>query len=353
MTPPNPGAIAIIQVMGPDAKQAISNLLNRPAPTHSTLAEIKDIDEALIVRYAQNMFQIMPHGGTRVIQRIGEELSKLGVTPAKVIAPEILYPEAETRLEAHLLKCLSETTSPCAVNVLLKQRELWNEFINHSLPSLESNPEALQKQLHQISTHSRILNPIINPPNIVLTGPPNVGKSTLTNLVMGTQTSITADLPGTTRDWVSSMGLLPTSCGELTIRWIDTPGLHQTEDQIEASAIKLAKSIIDTADCLILMHDPTTIHLPFHYDWEPDLTILNKIDIVTDESSLPEVDLKISANTPTCLNELGELIARELNITKACSQNIPWAFDETLTTALEQKNWDTLKEMTTPLPSIN
>lgn len=347
MTPPSPGAIAIIQIMGPEASQIISQLIQREAPPHATLVEIKDIDEALVVRYRDDLFQIMPHGGMRVIQRISEELTKLGIVSGTDIPPQSLYPEAQTPLEAQLLKALSSTISPCAVEILLKQRERWQHFLKHTLPEYQSDTDALDQYLQILTLHSTNLDAILTPPCVVLTGPPNVGKSTLTNLVMGTQTSITADIPGTTRDWVSSLGLLPTPCGELAIRWFDTPGLHQTEDQIEASAIQLARSIIDHADCLILMHDPKTIHLKFEYDWKPDLIILNKVDLIQEDAQFPNVDLTLSAHSPDCLNDLGNQIVEQLHILNSYHQDLPWAFNSTLKNIIHDKNWNTLQQLLT------
>ena len=70
-------------------------------------------------------------------------------------------------------------------------------------------------------------------------GAPNVGKSTLANQLFAQQRSITADLPGTTRDWVGEMA----NIDGLPVMLVDTPGVRETSDAIEREAIERSGAV--------------------------------------------------------------------------------------------------------------
>src|SRR6185437_14534233 len=78
-----------------------------------------------------------------------------------------------------------------------------------------------------------------------------VGKSTLANQLFGQERSITADLPGTTRDWVGEIANLD----GLPIMLLDTPGIRATSDPIESAAIEGAGEQMQQADLILLVLD--------------------------------------------------------------------------------------------------
>jgi tRNA modification GTPase len=84
-------------------------------------------------------------------------------------------------------------------------------------------------------------------------GAPNVGKSTLANQLFAQERSITADLPGTTRDWIGEIA----NIDGLAVLLMDTPGLHETIDPIERLAIEHSDQEIQRADLLVLVLDAT------------------------------------------------------------------------------------------------
>src|SRR5204863_1903126 len=105
---------------------------------------------------------------------------------------------------------------------------------------------------------------------------PNVGKSTLSNALLGRSMSITLDMPGTTRDYIAGR----IDLAGLVVNWHDTPGMHESRDPIERKAIALARKLLDRADLLISMADVQTgwADLPR----QPDLQVMNKIDLVSE-----------------------------------------------------------------------
>src|SRR5690606_7522821 len=98
---------------------------------HATLATFGQIDHGLVLLWNENWAQLMPHGGPRVVQKLVDQLLKLGVTLSTVNPKEVdarlLYPEAATALEADMLATLAAAASPAAVDLLLGQPALWEQ----------------------------------------------------------------------------------------------------------------------------------------------------------------------------------------------------------------------------------
>ena len=94
---------------------------------------------------------------------------------------------------------------------------------------------------------------LLHPPRVAVVGVANVGKSTLANQLFAQERSITADLPGTTRDWVGEIA----DVNGLAVMLVDTPGLRATADPIERAAIDRGREQIAAADLVVLVLDPT------------------------------------------------------------------------------------------------
>jgi tRNA modification GTPase len=107
---------------------------------------------------------------------------------------------------------------------------------------------------------------------IAFIGPPNVGKSSLFNKLLEFERSIVSEVPGTTRDYLEAF----IRVGDHKIKIIDTAGLRETSEAIEARGIELGRSANDLADLSILLTDPSTRHqLP----QSADLVVHNKRDL--------------------------------------------------------------------------
>ena len=88
---------------------------------------------------------------------------------------------------------------------------------------------------------------------VVLGGRPNAGKSTLLNALVGDDRAIVSPTPGTTRDAVEAEAEI----GGLRVRFVDTAGLRETADAIEAEGTRRARAAIDRADVLLYVVDAT------------------------------------------------------------------------------------------------
>jgi tRNA modification GTPase len=335
----SPGAIAIVQVTGPDAGRIVAELCGSAPSPRSRLVEIPGVDEALVVRLRDDWIQLMPHGGVRLVQTLMQKLEQLGAG-LEPPTPRELYPEAGSELEADMLAALAAAASPAAIDRLLEQPRLWREAVGRGSLDIA----AIEKQ-------TTALDRLITPPTVVLAGRPNVGKSTLSNYVMGRSASITADLPGTTRDWVAGLAELRTPMGELAVRWFDTPGLHDSSDPIEQRAIELARNVVRDADVLIAVRDPSTEFLADdELPRRADVYVVNKCDVearIADRGTrngaagesfrAPSSALRVSALAGTGIDDVAAAIAASLGLADLPGAGA-WAFSGRLKAMLRGAN---------------
>ncbi len=87
--------------------------------------------------------------------------------------------------------------------------------------------------------------------NTVIIGKPNVGKSSLLNLLTGEDTAIVTDIAGTTRDVIKQSIII----GNINLNVYDTAGIRDTDDVIEKIGVKLAKKYADDADLILMLID--------------------------------------------------------------------------------------------------
>lgn len=288
LTAPGPGAIAIIALSG--AVEAPLATLTGSADWPVGAARLTDlagIDRGVVCRLGATAVEIMPHGGPRVVQRILETLAAAGAPVADPASfpSEARYPEADSESEAQRLALLARARSPLAVDLLAREPDA---------PALAAEPGDAEL--------GRRLWRLIDPPIVVLAGPPNVGKSTLSNALVGRPVSLAQDAPGTTRDYTRGLANL----AGLVVAWHDTPGLGDAADAVDADAAALADRLFRRADYLIAATDGTHV-------W-PDLPRTPDLRLATRSDHAPRTDaaLNVSARTGAGLVDLAERIRDDL-----------------------------------------
>jgi tRNA U34 5-carboxymethylaminomethyl modifying GTPase MnmE/TrmE len=375
VTAGNPGAVAILQICGPEARRVLTQLTGYDAWTRGQLrlADFAALDRGLAVwmgpapRDARDWVQVMPHGGLRVVERIVDRLMELGAvspgttpgTPGSGPAGvRQLFPEAGSELEADMLLTLARAASPAAVDLLAAQPALWHAWLAACMPGGESaSPrDSGTESVESILDQSRILDRLIVAPSVVLVGRPNVGKSTLTNRILGRAASVVADLPGTTRDWVAGLAELRPGSAHgasggpaVAVRWLDTPGLRRGADALEQQAIELAAGVVAQADLLLALRDPATnFPDPADLPRTPDLWVLNKADRLPagvvgadGDGGGPTTPWPISSLTGAGVAGLEQRIVRHLGL--AHRARGLWAFAPALRGALERGDWAGLR----------
>lgn len=128
---------------------------------------------------------------------------------------------------------------------------------------------------------------------IAITGRPNAGKSSLTNLLVGEKIAIVSEKPQTTRTKIN--GIL--TKGEIQYVFIDTPGMHKPRTRLSEEMVKSVRNSIEDVDVAILMIDATkqlskieeNLADSFKSRKLKVILLINKVDLIKDKSSLLKI----------------------------------------------------------------
>jgi GTP-binding protein Era len=129
---------------------------------------------------------------------------------------------------------------------------------------------------------------------VALVGPPNVGKSTLLNTLLGMKISIVSPKPQTTRNRI--LGIV--NGDDYQIVMLDTPGIHKAHNPLNLEMVKIALDSLSDVDAIVFMVD-VTMPLPDpetstikHLEGRknPTILLLNKVDLVEKENLLPIIE---------------------------------------------------------------
>jgi len=264
------GAIAVIQVFGTSAETIIKKIFRPPGKSPAafkpgkillgTICEAAEtIDQVVIGCEGPGDFAISCHGNPLIVADIMQLLQRKGAT--LLTAEQLLIkifsaekPSDTIALEAKLTMLQAKTiegTKIIANQVnagLAKKAEQW---LQNATPF-----EKIKADTEQILKDSQTAKLIIFGCTIVLSGPPNTGKSTLLNFLAGRQKAIVTDIAGTTRDWVSAQCRV----GPLSAELIDTAGLDETlAGVIEKESRQKSVEMLNKADLVLLVLDNSQI----------------------------------------------------------------------------------------------
>ena len=149
---------------------------------------------------------------------------------------------------------------------------------------------------------------------VAIVGKPNVGKSSVLNMLLRADRSIVTDIPGTTRDTIEEQ----ISLRGITICFVDTAGIHDSEDKVESIGIERSKDAFNKADLLLLVLDAARPleeedrQLLKMAEGRPAIIIYNKQDLVDGKVCIDDIDadhsVLISAKTGEGLEELEDRI---------------------------------------------
>ena len=126
----------------------------------------------------------------------------------------------------------------------------------------------------------RVGNAIREGVAVAIVGRPNVGKSTLLNRLVGDDRAMVSDIAGTTRDTVEESVVID----DIRFRFIDTAGLHETDDRLEQMGIERTERAIRQAQIIIYMVEPmdSGVELPQLADDQRVILVANKMDTTSE-----------------------------------------------------------------------
>ena len=184
------------------------------------------------------------------------------------------------------------------------------DFAEEDIPDdvLKNINEKIEKLLVEMNEHINQRNQgeiLRDGYRVAIVGTPNVGKSSLINLLANRDVAIVSDREGTTRDALE----VRLNIAGFPVVFTDTAGLRQTSDEIEKKGIEITQKKIDEANLVIeLFDDPTKLN--FH---DERLTILNKCDLNNKENKTYDRAINISVTTGGGIDHLIKQISDKVS----------------------------------------
>ncbi|MFM7318468.1 MAG: GTPase [bacterium] len=328
LTADAPGAIGVVRVWGPGAVALADRLFEpklatRPlantAPGRPRLGRFAgDEVVALILPESPNAdaleVEIQCHGSPLVVCAIIDKLVEAGAAEA---APTTFQQAHGVKwLERLALEHVGLATSPKAVLLLWQQ---YAGALRHGLMAILQEMQAgrlteARSLLGQLQATGGWATRLSTGFRVALTGPPNVGKSSLANALAGFERVVVSPEPGTTRDVVE----VRLTIDGWPVILTDTAGLRQiTADPLEEAGMALARQEHARADLVLKLAEATSGNeFPFSEDWpatQKQILVLTKADLV-DQSQMKATGegLFISAVTGHGLDNLMQLMISTL-----------------------------------------
>ena len=329
-TPVGTGGIAVIRMSGPKAFTIADQVFVSPfgktiqnAPSHKALygwiqeTSGEKIDEVLVLAMkaphtftGENTVEINCHGGMYICRRILEALISAGAQMAEpgefskraffngrmdltkaeavmdMISAQTSYSlkAAVNQLGGSLMRKIDQLRSQLMDTIVAMEVNI--DYPEYDVP--EISDEQVQENCRQVKAEvekllstaesGRMLRQGVK---VAIVGKPNVGKSSLLNMLLREQRAIVTAIPGTTRDVLEET----LDLGGIPIRIMDTAGIRDTDDVVERIGVERALTSIDESDLVLLVLDATRPVEPEEMELfekiqnRPYLLILNKKDV--------------------------------------------------------------------------
>lgn len=289
-----PAAVAVVRISGPKAHDALVALAGRlPEPRVAKLARLRDggelLDSALVLRFAgpasetgEDVAELQLHGGRSVVAAV---LAALGRIEGLRLAEPGEFTRrafengrmdlAEAEGLADLIEAETDSQRRAAMalagGALSRQVADWQARLLALAAGVEAELDFDDEGDVQKSGKGRPRNDIAalagemdrwlarpaaerlrDGIRVVIAGPPNEGKSSLINALVGREAAITSAMAGTTRDLVEA----PVALGGVPFLFTDTAGLREGGDPIEAIGVARARGALEAADIILWLGAP-------------------------------------------------------------------------------------------------
>jgi len=336
-------AIAVLRLSGSAAGPAVAALCGGtlPAPRHASLRRLRSpsgevLDHALVLWFpgpntytGEDCAELHLHGGRAVIDGVASALTEAGLRPADpgeftrraflhgridLVEAEAVHDLVAAETEAQRRQALRQLEGALGalyqdwgdrLRGILAYQEALIDFPDEDLP-----PEVEDQLLTTMRTVNAEIRTHLNDAGrgeklrgglfFAITGAPNVGKSTLINALAERDVAIVSDIPGTTRDALETRVVL----GGVPVTLVDTAGLRETTDSIEAEGVR--RAIARAADADLVMTVVEAGFPPPSGQTADSLLIANKADLGRPG---PDGALRISARTGLGMDELRARLA--------------------------------------------
>ena len=218
------------------------------------------VDDVVVARVGEERFEIHLHGGVAVVAAALEALAAGG---AEIVSVD----EARGRgvfgggIAGEILQALALAKSMTGARLVAAQEEeglgTWARKWRGRLAAKSSNELwQLHSAAQWLLLRGEVLGKLLRPARVAIVGPPNAGKSTLANVLLGRPVSITSEIAGTTRDWVDAEAMFVAGGGvEVPVVLVDTAGIRETSDVVERESIARTHEQAGRADVVLRVFD--------------------------------------------------------------------------------------------------
>jgi len=292
-TPPGRGGIGVVRISGPEAGRIAESVLGLVPPERAaTLAKFRDaggapIDEGIALYFraphsytGEAVLELQGHGGPVVMGMLlsacldaGARLAEPGEFTRRAFL-EGRLDLAQAEAVADLIDASSQEAARSALRSLSGEFSAAIDALRTQLVELRALTEAqldfpeeeldgahrddaarrltsVQAALDDVLARSRQGSLLRSGVQVVLAGPPNVGKSSLLNRLAGEERAIVTSIPGTTRDALRET----IHISGVAIVLVDTAGLRESADEVEKLGIARTQSELGRADVVLAVHD--------------------------------------------------------------------------------------------------
>ncbi len=344
-------AIAVLRISGSRSGPLLDRLCTgRPEPRRAVLRTLcaasggEPLDRALVLWFpgpasytGEDCAELHLHAGPAVVEAVSAALVALGARPAEpgeftrraflnnrldLLEAEGIADLVEAETEAQRRQALRQADGALSrlytdwagrLRRLLAYQEALIDFPDEDLPpeveaTLLRELDALQHEMAAHLAEGERARRVRSGLFVAIVGPPNVGKSSLLNRLAGRDAAIVSDRPGTTRDAIEVRLVLD----GVPVTLVDTAGLRDAEDALEAEGIRRARRQAEEADLVVRVAAGELV---------PDglpagVQVWNKVDL----APAPQGWLGVSARTGAGMAALEERLAEEVhNLTASTS----------------------------------
>ena len=336
------GAVAILRLSGAGVGEIVTQLAGTvPPPRRAGLRQLRDrageiLDHALVLWFpaptsftGESYAELHLHGGRAVLHAVTEALLELGARPAQpgefsrrafvngkidLLEAEAIADLVAAETEAQRRQAMRQMEGSLSellhgwagrLREVLAFQEALIDFPDEDLPAeveqrvvaeVGALAAAMRAHVADFRRGERLREGLM----IAVVGPPNVGKSSLVNALAGQDVAIVSPFAGTTRDTLE----VRLDLGGVLATLVDTAGLRESSDMIEAEGVRRARRRLADADLVISVFDIVEPLIETLKVAAPVLAVANKCDLAT----APAGAVAVSALTGEGLSDLREAL---------------------------------------------